>query len=59
MMLERFEREAVNLEQLAEDSDQVSDLYAHFSEGAKYYLVQEYIEGHTVAEKVTRRDRVA
>jgi hypothetical protein len=43
MMLERFEREAVNLERLAEDSDQVPDLYAHFSEGAKYYLVQEYI----------------
>ena len=54
MMLERFEREAVNLERLADDSNQVPDLYAHFSEDGKYYLVQEYIEGCTLREKVSR-----
>src|SRR5258706_765270 len=52
LMLERFEREAVNLERLAEDNDQVPDLYAHFSQDGKYYLVQEYIEGDTVAAKI-------
>jgi serine/threonine protein kinase len=54
MMLERFEREAVNLERLAEDSDQVPDLYAHFSEDGKFYLVQEYIEGDTVGKWIRR-----
>lgn len=53
-MLNRFEREAVNLERLAEVSDQVPDLYAHFSESGHYYLVQEYIEGDNVAARVSR-----
>jgi serine/threonine protein kinase len=54
-MLERFEREAVNLERLAEDSDQVPDLYAHFPENSQFYLVQEYIQGDTIAARVGKQ----
>ena len=53
-MLERFEREAVNLERLAKHNDQVPDLYAHFPENGQFYLVQEYIEGDTVAARVAK-----
>jgi serine/threonine protein kinase len=53
-MLERFEREAVNLERVARHNDQVPDLYAHFAEKGQFYLVQEYIEGDTVAARVGR-----
>jgi serine/threonine protein kinase len=52
LMLERFEREAVNLENLARSSEQIPDLYAHFSENGQFYLVQEWVEGETVANRV-------
>jgi len=56
-MLERFEREAINLERLAEHSDQVPDLYAHFADNGSFYLVQEYIEGDTIATRVANQGR--
>lgn len=58
-MLERFAREAINLERLAEHSDQVPDLYAHFADNGRFYLVQEYIEGDTIATKVANHGRLA
>jgi serine/threonine protein kinase len=54
LMLERFEREAINLEKLAELSEQIPSLYAHFAEQGQYYLVQEWVNGETVAAKVAK-----
>jgi serine/threonine protein kinase, bacterial len=51
MVKERFQREAAILEQLGEH-DQVPRLYAYFSESDLFYLVEEYIEGDTIAQKV-------
>jgi serine/threonine protein kinase len=49
---ERFQREAVTLEKLGENNRQVPRLYAYFSENQKFYLVQEWIEGQTLAALV-------
>lgn len=46
---ERFEREAAILEKLRHD--QIPKLFAAFEEAGRFYLVQEYIEGQTLAEK--------
>jgi serine/threonine-protein kinase len=48
---ERFQREAAILEELGEGNRQIPCLYAYFSEADKFYLVQEWIEGVTLAEK--------
>ena len=50
-MKERFQREAAILEELGEGNDQIPRLYAYFSEEDKFYLVQEWIEGQTLAQK--------
>ena len=50
-MKERFQREAAILEELGEGHDQIPRLYAYFSEEDKFYLVQEWIEGQTLAQK--------
>jgi serine/threonine-protein kinase len=50
---ELFNREAEVLERLGEHS-QIPKLYAHFQEGGKFYLVQEFIEGITLAQEVRR-----
>lgn len=47
-MKERFQREAAILEELGNGSSQIPQLYAYFSEGDKFYLVQEWIEGLTL-----------
>ncbi|WP_019506001.1 serine/threonine-protein kinase [Pleurocapsa sp. PCC 7319] len=47
-MKERFQREAAILEELGENSNQIPQLYAYFSEDGKFYLVQEWIEGLTL-----------
>lgn len=46
---ERFQREAATLEKLGENNPQIPRLYAYFSENQKFYLVQEWIEGQTLA----------
>ncbi|AFZ36833.1 serine/threonine protein kinase [Stanieria cyanosphaera PCC 7437] len=48
---ERFQREAAILEELGDGNRQIPCLYAYFSEADKFYLVQEWIEGVTLAEK--------
>ncbi len=53
-MKERFQREAAILEELGEGSSQIPRLYAYFTEQEKFYLVQEWIEGETLAEKHKR-----
>ncbi len=49
---ERFQREAATLEKLGENQPQIPRLYAYFSENQKFYLVQEWIEGQTLAALV-------
>jgi serine/threonine-protein kinase len=51
---ERFQREAAVLEELGEGNPQIPRLYAYFSEAGQFYLVQEYIEGDTLTQKVER-----
>jgi serine/threonine protein kinase, bacterial len=53
MVKDRFQREAAILEQLGEH-DQVPRLYAYFSEADLFYLVEEYVEGDTLRQKVER-----
>ncbi len=53
MVQERFQREAAILEQLGEH-DQVPRLYAYFCEADLFYLVEEYVEGDTLTQKVER-----
>jgi serine/threonine protein kinase len=52
LILERFELEAATLERLAESNEQIPKLYAHFSENSQFYLVQEWIKGETIADRV-------
>ena len=53
-MKERFQREAAILEELGAASKQIPELYAYFSENQQFYLVQEWIEGETLAQKWQR-----
>jgi len=54
MVKDRFQREAVILEDLGNRHDQIPKLYEYFSENGEFYLVQEYIEGKTLTEKVEK-----
>ncbi len=56
---ERFAREATILERLGETNQQIPRLYAYFCEAGKYYLVQEWIEGLTLSQKIEREGRLA
>ena len=53
-MKERFQREAAILEELGTANRQIPELYAYFSEQEQFYLVQEWIEGETLAQKWQR-----
>ncbi|MEH2077283.1 MAG: YARHG domain-containing protein [Nostoc sp.] len=55
LVQERFQREAAILEQLGGASDQIPALYAYFSSGGQFYLVQEWIEGDTLTGKVQKQ----
>ncbi|MEH2144774.1 protein kinase domain-containing protein [Nostoc sp.] len=52
---ERFQREAAILEELGGANDQIPALYAYFSSGGQFYLVQEWIEGDTLTGKVQKQ----
>lgn len=54
VVLERFQREAAILESLGEGSDQIPSLYANFSEADVFYLVEEWIEGDTLVQKIEK-----
>ena len=47
---ERFAKEAAILEELGEKHPQIPTLYAYFSQGGDFYLVQEWIEGETLTQ---------
>ncbi|NER30529.1 MAG: protein kinase [Symploca sp. SIO1C4] len=55
LVQERFQREAAVLEELGEGHSQIPRLYAYFSEDERFYLVQEWIEGNTLTEKVQKQ----
>lgn len=46
---QRFSREAAVLESVSKGNDQIPDLYAYFSEGDQFYLVQEWVEGQPLS----------
>lgn len=55
---ERFKREAVVLEILGNAHEQIPSLYAYFEETGQFFLVQEWIEGQTLAEKLRAEGRL-
>ena len=57
LVQDRFQREAATLEMLGEEHEQIPRLYAYFSESEEFYLVQEWINGVTIAEKVQHEGR--
>ena len=52
---ERFQREAAILERLGDSHDLIPRLYAYFSEHEQFYLVEEWIEGDTLTQRVQRQ----
>ena len=55
LVQERFQREAAILEELGGANDQIPALYAYFSSGGEFYLVQEWVEGDTLTGKVQKQ----
>jgi serine/threonine protein kinase len=49
---ERFQREAAVLDRLGRTNDQISKLYAYFTEENEFYLVHEFTEGKNLEQKV-------
>jgi serine/threonine protein kinase len=58
-MQRRFSVEAEALRILGQCCDQIPKLYDEFSENGEFYLVQEYIAGKTLAEKVENQKRLS
>ncbi len=54
LIKQRFAREAAVLEVVGKGHSQVPDLYAYFEADERFYLVQEWIEGASVSELVSR-----
>ena len=52
LVQERFQREAAILERLGEHHRQIPRLYAYFAERDEFYLVEEWVEGETLTQKV-------
>ncbi|MCP6757388.1 MAG: serine/threonine protein kinase [Fischerella sp. CENA71] len=52
MVQDRFQREAAILEDLGNSNNRIPNLYAYFAEQGQFYLVQEYVEGKTLTEKI-------
>ncbi|MDX2214714.1 MAG: serine/threonine-protein kinase [Oculatellaceae cyanobacterium bins.114] len=52
LVQERFQREAAILEELGDGNSQIPRLYAYFAEAGEFYLIQEWIEGATLRDKV-------
>jgi serine/threonine protein kinase, bacterial len=56
---DRFEREATVLEKLGMGTIQIPKLYAYFTLDTNFYLVQEWIEGETLANKMKRSGKLS
>ncbi|AFY91655.1 protein kinase domain-containing protein [Chamaesiphon minutus] len=49
----RFKQEAITLENLGKESNgTIPSLYAYFVDRGEYYLVQEYVDGQTLGERL-------
>jgi serine/threonine-protein kinase len=59
LVKERFQREAAILEELGAGSNQIPHLYAYFESDGQFYLVQEWIEGFTLAAKVQQEGNLS
>ena len=59
LVKQRFEREAVILEELGGLTTQIPSLHAYFAIAGNFYLVQEYVEGETIAQKAIAQGAVA
>lgn len=59
LIKDRFLREAAILEQLGGGSNQIPKLYAYFESNGQFYLVQEYIEGETLSEKLHKQGPIS
>jgi serine/threonine protein kinase, bacterial len=59
LVQERFQREAAILEELGGSSSQIPSLYAYFQQDSQFYLVQEWVEGATLTEKVRKAGRLS
>ncbi len=55
----RFQREAAILEELGEGSTQIPKLYAYFSEEGQFYLVQEWIPGKNLTQKMVQEGQLS
>jgi serine/threonine-protein kinase len=51
---EKFEREAAIQEELSRGNEQIPKLYAYFVQDERFYLVEEYIDGDTLTQKVSK-----
>lgn len=58
LVQERFRREAAILEKVGNSHDRIPDLYAYFEEAGQFYLVQEWIDGQTLTQKVQSERRI-
>lgn len=52
LVKDRFQREAAILERLGESHDQIPMLYAFLEEEGQFYLVEEWVAGHTLTQKM-------
>jgi serine/threonine-protein kinase len=55
LVQQRFQREAAILEQLGEGCDRIPRLYAYFASTEQFYLVQQWIEGETLTQRVQQQ----
>lgn len=55
LIKERFQREAAILEELGDNHPQIPRLYAYFEDQGNFYLVQEWIRGQTLYEKLLKQ----
>lgn len=60
-LIERFKEEAAILERLGEQSPQgqIPKLFAYFAEGGNFYLIQEWVEGQTLIERIRKTGRLS
>ena len=59
LLQERFQREAAILESLGEGHPNIPKLYANFSENDLFYLVQEWVDGVTLTQRVREQGRLS
>ncbi|HEY9827826.1 MAG TPA: protein kinase, partial [Stenomitos sp.] len=57
LIQERFQREAAIQETLGEACPQIPRLYAYFAEENHFYLVEEWVDGETLRQKVAEVGR--